>query len=142
MSEEILEDEVEEEPQGGINVTPLVDVALTLVLVFLVTMPLSVIHGINARKLAVEKFGLAAMQETIQVHLTTHGIYILDKAGKEKAVPYNEFGTVLSQMIQVSTLKHLLLQADRNVPHGQTVWVMDLGKQNGANEVSLLESKR
>ena len=42
-----------------INMTPLVDVSLTLVLVFMVTMPLSMIHGITVKSDTLKKFGLS-----------------------------------------------------------------------------------
>jgi len=130
-----------DDDRDGVNLTPLVDVGLVLVLIFMVAMPLSMIHGIDVKRQALEKHGLNTPQEQITVHLAGNGVFILDEKGKEQAVPYDEFGMVLSQMIQISPSKQVLLRADREVPHGQTVRVLDIAKQNGAADMSLLETE-
>src|SRR5438105_5872738 len=97
--------ESEDAEISGINITPLVDVALTLVLVFMVTLPLSAIHGINVRRQILERYGLSTPQENIVVHLAANGLFVSDKKGKEKKIPTEQFGSVLSQMIQDSSGK-------------------------------------
>ena len=124
---------------NSINITPLVDVSLVLLLIFMVTMPMSMIHGITVRRQALEKYGLSTPQENINIHLTERGIYIKDATGKQHPIPYDEFGVVLIQMIQVSPLKNVLLEINKGVPHGQTVWALDIAKQNGANDLSIIE---
>jgi biopolymer transport protein ExbD len=124
---------------NGINITPLVDVSLVLVLIFMVTMPLAMIHGIDVKRQILKRYGLSTPQESVTVRLTARGIFVKDEKGRDQSVPYDEFGMVLGQMIGVSSSRRVLLQADRDVPHGQTVWVLDLAKQNGAGDVSLLE---
>jgi biopolymer transport protein ExbD len=123
---------------NGINITPLVDVSLVLVLIFMVTMPLSMIHGIDVKRQTLQRYGLATPQENIVVHLTDRAILIKDENGREQAVPYDQVGAVLSQMIRLSPAKQVFLKCDRDVPHGQTVWILDIAKQNGAADISLL----
>jgi len=120
----------EDQALNTINITPLVDVSLVLLLIFMVTMPMSMIHGITIRRQTLEKYGLSTPQENIQVHLTEGGIFIKDSAGAPHSIPYDQFGMVLTQMIQISPTKNLLLEVNRGVPHGQSVWVLDLAKQN------------
>ncbi len=45
---------------------------------------------------------------------------------------------LIAQMIQDSSKKRVLLQCDRGVSHGTTVWVMDLAKQSGAMDISFI----
>ena len=125
---------------NGINITPLVDVCLVLVLIFMVTMPLAGIHGIDVKRQGLEKYGLSTPQENITVHLMSRGIAITDQNGREQPVPYDEFGSVIGQMIKLSSAKQVFLKSDRVVPHGQSVWVLDLAKQNGAADITMMES--
>ncbi len=134
-----MADVQDDQSLNTINITPLVDVSLVLLLIFMVAMPLSLINAINIKSQVLQKYGLSTPQENILVHLTDHGVFIKDEKGKMQPIPYTHFGMVLTQMIQVSSTKNLLLQVDRDVPHGQTVWVLDIGKQNGAKDVSLFE---
>ncbi len=127
---------------NGINITPLVDVSLVLLLIFMVTTPMSLIHGITVRRQTLEKFGLSTPQENIQIHLTENGIMIKDASGKQHPIPYDQFGVVLSQMIQISPLKNVYIQINDGVPHGQTVWALDIAKQNGANDLSIVEGDK
>lgn len=131
----------DEKSTNRINMTPLVDVCLTLVLVFMVTMPLSVIHGIQVKRKALNQYGLTTPQENVVVHLTGDGVFIEDEKGKEQRIPYRDFGNIFRQMIRISTTGNLLLKVDRDVPHGQTVWALDIAKQNGADDISLFESE-
>ena len=80
-----LNNEEDFETAHGINITPLVDVCLTLVLIFMVVLPASIIHGINVRSQMLKSYGLSTPQENIQVHLTTRGIFVKDeKTGQKK----------------------------------------------------------
>src|SRR5436190_2092880 len=115
---------------NSINITPLVDVSLVLLLIFMVTMQTSLIHSITVRRQALEHYGLTTPQENIQIHLTERGIFIKDAAGRQHPIPYDQFGVILSQMIQISPLKNVFLQINKGVPHGQTVWALDIAKQN------------
>ena len=133
-----LTEEGIESPQG-INVTPLVDVCLVLVLILMVVLPASMIHAINVRSQVLKGYGLSTPQENVRVHLTAKGIFIKDEQSNDHAVAYDNFGIVLSQMLQISPTKRLLLRCDRDIPHGQAVWVLDIAKQNGARDLSLLE---
>ena len=127
---------------SNINITPLVDVCLVLVLIFMVTMPLTLIHGIDIKRQLLERYGLTTPQENVRIHLVAQsGFYIKDPDGQERLIPYAEFGMVLGQVIRLCPTKRVLLEVDKDVPHGQTVWVLDLSKQNGAEDLSIFEGK-
>ena len=124
---------------NGINITPLVDVCLVLVLIFMITMPFSILRGIDVKREALKKYGLATPPENVNAHLTAKELLVKDVKGREKAVPYDDAGLVLGGLLQASVAKQLFLRVDRDVPHGRTVWAMDTAKQNGAADISLLE---
>lgn len=124
---------------NAINIAPLVDVCLVLLLVFMVTMPLSALYGVTVKNDALAKHGLTAPQEHVMVHLRAKGLFIEDKSRKEQPIAANEAGIVLRQMISLSPTHIVMLQIDPEVPHGQAVWALDLAKQNGASDISILE---
>jgi len=124
---------------NAINIAPLVDVCLVLLLVFMVTMPLSALYGVTVKSDQLAKYGLTTPQDNVMVHLASKGIFIEDEARKEQPVPYEDFGVVMRQLIQLSATRVVLLKVDDAVPHGQTVWALDVAKQNGASQISLFE---
>ncbi len=124
---------------NGINITPLVDVCLVLVLIFMITMPFSVLRGIDVKRETLKKYGLSTPQENVTVHLTEKEILVKDVKGVDKPVPYEDAAEVLGGMMRQSVAKQLFLKVDREVTHGRTVWIMDVAKQNGAADISLME---
>jgi biopolymer transport protein ExbD len=48
---------------------------------------------------------------------------------------------VVRELIGLSKSHEVQLKVDRDVPHGQTVWTLDLAKQNGAQNVGILENQ-
>lgn len=128
-----------EKNETGINVTPLVDVCLVLVLFFMVTMPLSAIYGVRVKQETLAKYGLTTPQENIMVHLTHEGVYVMDTNNKEKLIRNFDFGVVIGGMLQKSTGKQVIFHVDPTVAHGTTVWALDMAKQNGAEGVSFLQ---
>ncbi len=124
---------------NGINITPLVDVCLVLVLIFMVTMPLSILRGIDVKRQTLQKYGLSTPQENVTVHLTSGRILVKDPKGRETPVNYEDVAPVLDGLLRISSAKQFFLKVDRDVAHGRTVWVMDLAKQSGAADISLLE---
>ena len=124
---------------NAINITPLVDVCLVLVLIFMVTMPLSLLRGIDVKRQSLEKFGLSTPVENVNARLTAKELLIKDAKGQEKAIPFEEAGVVLGGVLQASSGKQLFLKVEPDVSHGRTVWTMDIAKQNGATDISLME---
>jgi biopolymer transport protein ExbD len=132
----------EDNSTSNVNVTPLIDVALVLVLVFLVTSPLSIVHGITVKRNALGKYGLSTPQESVMIHLEPRAVYISDANGNRKQIPYDEFEMVLDGVIAKSKTKNVYLKATRETPHGATVWALDLAKQHGAADISMMASER
>ncbi len=126
---------------SAINIAPLVDVCLVLLLVFMVTMPLSSLYGITVKSNQLSKYGITTPVDHVMIHIKANGLFIEDEKRKEQRVPYEEFGVVVRQLIQLSTTKEVMLHVEPDVPHGQTVWVLDLAKQNGANAISIFEGE-
>ncbi len=130
----------EESDSAGINITPLVDVGLVLVLIFMVTAPLAMIHGIDVFSQILKKYGLSTPQQNIFVRLTPKNILVRDIKGAEKPVAGTDFEAVLQKMIAQSDKKNVYIQSDRAILHKVTVSAMDAAKRAGAKDVVLVES--
>src|SRR4029077_5266740 len=90
---------------NGINITPLVDVCLVLVLIFMITMPLSVLRGIDVKRQALNKYGLDTPQENVTARMTARELLVKDAQGADKPVPYDESAVVLDDLFRGSTGK-------------------------------------
>src|SRR5688572_337980 len=96
---ELLE---EDDAINAINIAPLVDICLVLLLVFMVTMPLSGLYGITVKENALTKYGITTPQEHVVIHLTNRGVFVEDDKRQEQLVPYTEVGVVVRQLLQIA----------------------------------------
>ena len=118
---------------GGINVTPLVDITLVLLIIFMVTAKL-VMAPSSALQLTLPK---AASGETIQVifaiSLTKDGKAFIDG----KPVPDDETikSRAADELAQHPDLR-AVIQADGDVPHKRVIHVMDLLSQAHVTQIA------
>jgi biopolymer transport protein ExbD len=131
---------LDQDESAGINITPLVDVGLVLVLIFMVTAPLAMINGIDVFSQVLKKYGLSTPQQNIFVRLTPKNILVKDVKGVEKPVAGADFEAVLQKMISQSEKKNVYIKSDRMILHKVTVSAMDAAKRAGAKDVVLVES--
>ncbi len=125
-------------PITGINVTPLVDVCLVLVIIFMVTAPLFVQPGLTItlpRAQTVE----GEERENIAVTITADGRWAVNE---QEAAPA-QVPALLSERLRRSREKLVILKMDRQARHGWLVEAMGLAKSLGARSVTIAtEQKR
>ena len=116
----------------GINVTPLVDVGLVLVIIFMVTAPLfeQPALDVNLPKTTTKE---GEEKENITVTLTADD----QIAVNEQVVPLEELGAVLKMKLRLSTEKHVILRADTESLHGNLLTAMRLAKEFGAKSMTI-----
>jgi len=116
-----------------INVTPLVDVMLVLVVIFIITAPLLA----SSIKLDLPKTAAARPAETPRA-LTL----VVDRAGQvflaDQPVGTDELARQLRQAAQANPETELRLRADQQVPYGRIVEVMGLAQQAGLNRIGFV----
>ena len=115
-----------------INVTNLVDVTMVLLIIFMITAPL-MRSGMQV-DLPESKTTDLKQKEGIIVTLKKDGVILVD----EKTVPADQLVTVLSRMIAAQGDQTVLLHADKAVPYGNVISVMDDIKQAGINHLGLV----
>ena len=134
-------DEGEGSTISEINVTPLVDVVLVLLIVFMVTMPTIVaIDALIERELALtlpaasEALPLTLQPETLIVNLDPTGRYFFGGRFLEPA----ELEGVLQQAAANNPAQQSVkLRADRRVPVEYVVFVMNVCKRVGIADCQL-----
>ena len=121
-----------------INVTPLVDVMLVLLIIFMVTAPM-LTQGLTVALPAAEgkSFELASNNPaTIQV--TAGGAVYLDGV----AAGSSDLETTLGPMLRSRRIKRALLEADTSVPYGRVVAVLDVMNRAGVEQLGMVTHPR
>jgi len=115
-----------------INITPLVDVVLVLLIIFMVTAPV-LQSGIDV---AVPK------TRTVKEVTEERTVITIDKAQRvflgNDPVNINEIAAKLRQKIRDPQHQAIYVRADENVPFGAFATVMDSVKQSGISNVSIV----
>ncbi len=115
-----------------INITPLTDVMLVLLVIFMVTTPLIMNESFKI-KLPTASTG------TAEAGLST--TIMVDKAGRIELngviVTIDELKSSLTQELTKSTDKTVLLKADGETRHEVVVNVLDIAKEAGATKLSI-----
>ena len=120
-----------------INVTPLVDVSLVLVIIFMAVAPFAVQAGIKVlQSKASAQVGKVSLSESIQVKLTAAGAIKLNDA----EVTVLDFPARIAQALQASKDKFVIIKADDGNKVGEVVTLMDAAKQAGALKMALMKN--
>jgi biopolymer transport protein TolR len=113
-----------------INVVPYIDVTLVLLVIFMVTAPMT-----NPGMVELPKVGQALKQsgDPIVVTVQKEGTVLMD--GKE--MQRDDMLALIRQRLSEAE-KPVVVSADKNTPYGEVVSVMDLLKQAQVDKVGLL----
>lgn len=122
-----------------INLASLVDVALTLVIIFMVSYPFVMQSGIKISSPALGKpqADFEIDNSRAEIHLRSDNKIELNG----KTVDLEAFSDSLRVVLEASTYKVALISADAQVPHDRVVAVLDVARQNGANKLSIVRRK-
>jgi biopolymer transport protein ExbD len=121
---------------SGINVTPLVDVALVLLIIFMVTAHVALSRSIPL-ELQPTHEGKATIQVIFGVELHANGDTVVDGrlVSSEEAV----YGLAVEGRARSADLR-AVIRADRAVPHGRVIRVLDLLKQAKIEKIAFAVS--
>ena len=117
---------------ADINVTPLVDVMLVLLIIFMVTAPMMT-RGIDVR-LPKTASGSDATDQRLVVSVDRENTVYLN----ERPVNIQLLADQLRTEIQARGIDFVFLRADQEVPYGRVMMVMDQIKQAGADRVGMV----
>jgi biopolymer transport protein TolR len=121
------------QPMSDINVTPLVDVMLVLVVIFIITAPLLA----SAIRLDLPKTDAAKAVDTPKFVTL-----VVDKSGQtflnDKALQLDELARQLEQTAGQNPDTEVQLRADEAVPYGKVVAVMGVAQKAGLNRIGFV----
>jgi biopolymer transport protein ExbD len=123
----------DEDPITDINITPLVDVCLVLVIIFMVTAPMM---SDPAIKVDLPKAHTQEGEERDKITLTLgkDGDYALDY---EKFTDVKKLEAALKDKLSQSDSKLIILRADKDALHGQLTDLMARAKDAGALSMTI-----
>jgi biopolymer transport protein ExbD len=122
---------------AGINVTPLVDITLVLLIIFMVTTSYIVKEQIKV-DLPRAASGEAEVQSTLTFKITEDGEYFLDA----KPATLAEIGRVVKSRAAADPKLRAIIAADKSVEYGRVVDLIDTIKQNGLEKFALNIEKK
>ena len=123
--------------EGGvlseINVTPLVDVMLVLLIIFMVTAPL-IHHGVDVDLPAAGTPAMKADADKLVLTLTKDKRAFLGKV----EIPFAQLQEKLGTNAKLMADKELYLHADRTLPYGIVVEAMAAARNAGVDRVGMV----
>jgi biopolymer transport protein TolR len=116
----------------GINVTPLVDIILVLLIIFMLTAHLIARQALEVA-LPRATQGEPAKPTTLAVTLTRDGRLFLNGAPIAAAA----LGDAVRAAVAKDPATQVLVAGDKEVAHGRVVWVLDLVKSLGVTSFAI-----
>lgn len=117
---------------GEINITPLTDVMLVLLVIFMVTTPLLLKAGVDIQ-LPKAHAKPEVQSQQLRVTLAADGTLQVNN----ETVPLEELGARLRREFQQGVPAEVIVAADARVPYGDAVRVLDIARQAGAQKLIL-----
>jgi biopolymer transport protein ExbD len=122
-----------------VNLTSLVDVCLTLVIIFMVSYPLVMQSGINISTPSMQKARTQLDETELKAEIVLKDDYSIELNGKVIEPDY--LGESLKTLMAASENKLVVISAEENVLHDHVVAILDEAKQCGAEKLSIVKRK-
>jgi len=129
----------DEDAITDINLTPLVDVSLVLVIIFMAIAPFAMQAGIKVlESKAKAAVGKVSAGSNVTVRLTRDGKLTVN----DKPAALEALGPALAEELSKSTDKMVILTADDENRVGEVVHVLDTAKQAGAGKIAIMRKEK
>ncbi|MDE2491043.1 MAG: biopolymer transporter ExbD [Elusimicrobia bacterium] len=115
------------------NLIPLIDVALILVIIFMVLTPVLVRRQLTVKLPKAESGEPAPAETAITVQISENGAVTVEG----ETVRWNDLQAELTRRLSRAASRTLLVQADRRVPVEKVVTVLDIAKRLGVGRLGV-----
>lgn len=116
-------------PMADINTTPLVDVLLVLLVIFLVTAP--IINQTIKLELPSENYGITSEENSASISIDANGNYYWD----EKSSDLNEISKNLRNLATKNPNQPIYIRADGNAAYSNITHILSLISKEGLSDV-------
>lgn len=124
--------DLNDEAISEINVVPLVDIVLVVLIIFMVTAPMIMKPSINVN-LPKAASGESTQPTKLSISLTKDGQILLNGAvATEDAIKLKA-----EEELKTNTEVQAVISADRDVPHGTVVRILDVVKLAGVKKFAI-----
>ncbi|HXJ79018.1 MAG TPA: biopolymer transporter ExbD [Candidatus Methylomirabilis sp.] len=125
--------EGDDEMISGINVTPLVDITLVLLIIFMVTTSYIVREAIEVSLPRTSNAGQSHPDSTLSITLTREGAIYVDGVQRSE----EDLKALAHKAAAQDSEARTLISADRQALHGAVVHVIDLVKGEGISRFAI-----
>ncbi len=119
-------------PITGINVTPLVDIILVVLIIFMATAPLIHRRAINV-EVPEAKHQEQAEEKSLEISYSRAGKLHI----QGQTVSRRQLERALKAVYETIPEVRVLLAADRDIPYGEIISLLDLIRSSGLRKVNL-----
>ena len=123
----------ENKPMAEINVTPLVDVMLVLLIIFMVTAPLLQM-GIDVNLPRVKAKSIDVAEEKLVLTITSAKEIFINK----NKIPIGDLRTKLESIFTSRTDREVFMRADKAIPYGFVIEVMSEVRKAGVDKLGMI----
>ena len=120
-----------------LNITPLIDVLFILIIFFAVSSTFLERPGIKLELPEAEKTELQKIEKAVLFISSDEKLLFRDKE-----ISIDNLGPLLADAMERSTDRSLIINADKNVPHGLVVRLMDIARQIGVSKLVVATEKK
>ena len=117
----------------GINMTPLVDIALVLLIIFMVTAPM-LTQGVDVNLPQASAKALRSDEERLVITVDANSRIFVGK----QPIEFNRLGGALREIVARRTDRQVYFRADRSVPYGLVVKVIAEVRNSGVEKLGMV----
>lgn len=118
---------------SDINVTPLVDVMLVLLIIFMVTAPM-MMQGVAVNLPQTKTQSIKTKEDPLIVTVNKKGEVFLEN----HAIKLEDLGPKIGTIFKYRRDKEVLLRADKDIPYGFVIKVMAAVKRAGVTKLGMV----
>lgn len=118
---------------SDINVVPLVDVMLVLLIIFMVTAPMMMV-GVDVNLPQTKAQSIKTQEDPLILTVNKKGEIFLE----EHAMALEELGAKIETIFKYRRNKEIILRADKDIPYGFVINVMAEAKRAGVTKLGMV----
>lgn len=122
---------------SDINLTPLIDIMLVLLIIFMVTSSVATDEGLDIKMPEAQTNSKTLEQESIQITASASGELFIDK----KKIEIEKLQEELSKIVKEKNNGFIVFKGDKKTPLELVMKIMDISNNSGATRFAIATTK-